>query len=57
MIKLVIKVKYPTVSYVLPFKLSESFTEASKQSRLSVVNANFQNIKRWIDAKRNYTSS
>ena len=57
MIKLVVKVKYPTVSYVLPFKLSEPFTEATKQARVSAINGNFLNIQRWIDAKRNYTSS
>ncbi len=56
MIKIVIRAKYPVVSYVLPYRLSEPFTRASKLERLALINDNFSNIKRWTDAKRNYTS-
>ena len=56
MIKIVIRVKYPKISYITPYKLSEYFTSASKQDRLSIVNENFKNLRRWTDAKRNYNS-
>ena len=57
MIKLVIRVKYPRVSYVVPYRLSEYFTAGPKEDRLSVIDDNFKNIQRWVDAKRNYTSN
>jgi len=54
MIKVIIKVKYPKISYISPFRLSEEYTVQTKEDRLSQINNNFNNLKRWVDAKRNY---
>jgi len=56
MIKIIIKAKYPKISYILPYKLSEPFNSASKESRVNAISINFSNIQRWADAKRNYNS-
>jgi hypothetical protein len=56
MTKIVIRAKYPKISYVLPYRLSEPFNSISKESRISAINANFSNIQRWADARRNYNS-
>lgn len=54
MIKVVIKVKYPKISYISPFKLSEEYTAQSREDRVSTIGENFKNIERWYNAKRNY---
>jgi len=54
MIKVIIKVKHPKISYISPFRLSEEYTAQSKADRLSQIDKNFKNLKRWYDAKRNY---
>lgn len=56
MIKMIIKVKYPKISYIIPYQLSEDFSEESKAIRIDSINSSFLNIKRWYDATRNYYS-
>ncbi len=56
MVKMIVRVKYPLISNVIPYKLSEFFSISTRQSRIDTIHNNFQNIKRWTDARRNYSS-
>ncbi len=51
-----IKVRYPEMKLLSPYRLSEPLTIASKKVRIDGVNAVFMSIKEWADAKRNYTT-
>ena len=56
MFKVAISIKPPEIKTVRPYRLIEPMTKDIKQLRMDDVNQNFKEIKRWIDAKRNYTS-
>ncbi len=56
MVRISIKVKYPNLKLVIPFRLQDPLSTFSKSSKMSEINYIFSEIERWAKVERNYTT-
>jgi len=56
MVKIQISVKYPKISYISPYRLTDEMNVASRVIRIMQLNTIIAEIERWADAERNYNT-
>jgi hypothetical protein len=56
MIKVSVRVKYPDIGFVLPYRLVDSLSLQAKERTIGELNGILKNIERWTSAERNYSS-
>lgn len=56
MVKISIRVRYPDIRLIEPFRLIDQLSSSVKEEKLVKINSIFSQIKRWTDVERNYTT-